>query len=189
MKQLASYLCRLAVWPLAFLSNIGSSETLFATFSQYLALVPGVTGSYLRVAYHSMTLDACPLEGRIAFGTFFSHKKVELGEGFYIGSYCIIGMAKIGANATIGSNVHLLSGRNQHNYSEVDIPIQKQGGSYRQLNIGENCWIGNGSIVMADLGKQNVVAAGSVVVEAVDDYKVIAGNPARILREITNIES
>ena len=45
----------------------------------------------------------------------------------------------------------------------VSRPIQEQGGIFETVKIGENCWIGNRAIIMANLGKQCVVGAGTVV--------------------------
>ena len=58
-------------------------------------------------------------------------------------------------------------------------------GLHVDTRIGQNCFIGAGSIVMpgVQIGDQVVVAAGSVVVKDVGDNCVVAGNPARVVRE------
>lgn len=173
--------CLLLTAPLWMLYKLTGSKDLFAGQGQLLALMPGKIGSYLRVAYYSKTLERCPIKGYIGFGTFFAHPEVELGEGYYIGAYNIIGMAKIGDHATIASHVSILSGKNQHGYKEIGKPIQEQPGVFRQITIGENSWIGNGAIIMDDLGVQNVVAAGSVVISKTNDYEILAGNPAKVI--------
>lgn len=174
--------CLVLTSPLYLLYKITRSRNLFAGQAQFLALVPGKTGSYLRVAYYSTTLEHCSSHGYIGFGSFFAHPEVEIGTGYYIGAYTIIGKAKIGDYATIASHVSILSGKNQHGYEEIDRPIQEQPGVFRKIAIGKNCWIGNGAIVMDDLGIQNIVAAGSVVVNATGNYQILAGNPASVLR-------
>lgn len=188
MKQLLQNLifaiCLILTAPLYLLYKITRSKDLFAGQGQLLALVPGKIGSYLRVAYYSMTLERCPRKGYIGFGSFFAHPQVELGEGYYIGAYNIIGMARIGAHATIASHVSILSGKNQHGYKEIGKPIQGQAGVFRKITIGENCWIGNNAVIMADLGVQNVVAAGSVVASNTGDYEIMAGNPAKLVKKI-----
>lgn len=170
--------------PLAVLYKITGSHDLFAGQAQLLSLVPGKTGSYLRVAYYRMTLERCPAGGYIGFGSFFAHPEVELGIGYYIGAYNIIGMASLGNHVTIASHVSILSGKRQHGYKEIGTPIQEQKGVFTKISIGENCWIGNGAIVMADLGIQNVVAAGSVVTEKTGDFEVLGGNPAKVIKNI-----
>lgn len=174
----------LATSPLWLLYKITGSKDLFAGQGQLLALVPGKIGSYIRVAYYSKTLERCPNKGYIGFGTFFAHPEVEIGEGYYIGAYNIIGMAKIGKHATIASHVSILSGKNQHGYKEIGKPIQEQVGVFTKITIGDNCWIGNGSIIMSDLGVQNVIAAGAVVNRNTNDYEILIGNPATVVKTI-----
>lgn len=48
--------------------------------------------------------------------------------------------------------------------------------------IGRDAWLGNGSIVMADVGNHAVVGAGAVVVKPVAAWSIVAGNPAREIR-------
>lgn len=184
VKKVIFTVCLIITAPLYLLFKITGSRSLFAGQGQFLALVPGKTGSYLRVAYYCMTLERCYSQGYIGFGSFFSHPDTEIGIGYYIGAYTIIGKAKIGDHATISSYVSILSGKNQHGYKEIDRPIQEQPGVFRMISIGNNCWIGNGAIVMDDLGVQNVVAAGSVVSQSTGNYVILAGNPAVVLRSL-----
>lgn len=188
MKQLIQKLlfmfCLFFTAPLWLFYKLTGSKDLFAGQGQLLALVPGKIGSYIRVAYYSKTLEQCPIRGYIGFGTFFAHPEVELGVGYYIGAYNIIGMAKIGDHATIASHVSILSGKHQHGYKEIDKPIQEQPGVFRKITIGENCWIGNGAIIMDDLGIQNIVAAGSVVINKSNNYEILAGNPAIVVKNL-----
>jgi len=185
--QKAIYLlCLVVTAPLYLLFRISKSEDLFAAQTQFLALIPGKIGSYLRVAYYSQTLQRCSPKGYIGFGSFFAHPQAELGIGYYIGAYCIIGKASIGDHATIASHVSILSGKNQHGFREIGKPIQEQPGVFRKISIGENCWIGNNAVIMADLGRQNVVAAGSVVVSSTGDFDIMVGNPARAVKKVTD---
>ncbi|MCD6298161.1 MAG: acyltransferase [Deltaproteobacteria bacterium] len=103
-----------------------------------------------------------------------------------MGAYCIIGKAKIGQHCTIGSHVNILSGKRQHIFTEIDKPIQEQGGVFESVSIGDNCWIGNGAIVMANTGKQCIIGAGSVVTKDTGDYEVLAGNPAKVVRKLAS---
>lgn len=190
MKQLLQKIilgaCFLLTAPLWLLYKLTRSKDLFAGQGQLLALVPGKIGSYLRVAYYHMTLESCPVNGYIGFGTVFPHPELELGCGYYIGGYCIIGMAKIGDHATIASHVSILSGKNQHGYKEIGKPIQDQQGVFKKISIGENCWVGNNAVIMSNIGTQNVVAAGSVVVSDTGDYEVLSGNPAHVVKKFHN---
>ena len=61
--------------------------------------------------------------------------------------------------------------------------IRHQGNMRTLVRIGAGTWIGSGAIVMADVGKNSVVGAGSVVSKPLPDNVVAAGAPARIIRE------
>lgn len=55
----------------------------------------------------------------------------------------------------------------------------------QKLIIGEDAWIGSDVIILSKvtyIGKGAVVAAGAVVTKNVDDYTVVAGNPARVIQ-------
>lgn len=157
-------------------------RTLFAGYSQALAMAPGLTGQLLRRAFYGAVLAECDAESCIQWGTTFSTPDAVVSRGVYIGANCSIGRAVLSEHVTLGSNVHVLSGKNQHGFDDPDAPVQDQPGRYDQVRIGKNTWLGNGSLVMANVGDRCVVAAGSVVVDVVPDDSVVGGNPARILR-------
>ena len=95
----------------------------------------------------------------------------------------MIGKVDIGRNVLIGSNVDILSGKHQHSIESVEVPIRFQKGEFRKIRIGEDTWIGNHCVIMDDIGKGCIIGAGSVVTQAVDDYSIVAGNPAKIIRK------
>ncbi len=51
--------------------------------------------------------------------------------------------------------------------------------------IGENCFIGGNSMILpgVEIGNNCIVAAGAVVTKSVPDRCIVAGNPAKIIRE------
>jgi acetyltransferase-like isoleucine patch superfamily enzyme len=56
------------------------------------------------------------------------------------------------------------------------------------IRVEDNCWIGFGSAVVCDegelvIGRHSVVAANCLVTKNVPPYSVVAGNPARIVRQ------
>jgi acetyltransferase-like isoleucine patch superfamily enzyme len=65
------------------------------------------------------------------------------------------------------------------------VPIGRQWPSNIAVSIGSGSWLGAGAIVLpgARIGRNVVVAAGSVVRGAVPDRCVVAGVPARVVRE------
>jgi len=74
-----------------------------------------------------------------------------------------------------------------HGYEDPDTPIGTQFPVNRPVRIGSGSWLGAGAIVLpgANIGRNVVIAAGSVVRGTVPDHCVVAGVPARIVREYT----
>ncbi|MHA7924498.1 MAG: acyltransferase [Marinobacter sp.] len=164
------------------LSLGGNTDATFQSFSQAFSLVPGKIGIYLRAAFFRLACPDTSDEISIGFLTVMSHRNTTIGRGVYIGPQCNIGMCSIGENTLLGSGVHILSGSGQHEIADVGRPIQEQGGRYEKIRIGRDCWLGNGALVMASLDNQVVVAAGSVVIQTVREGDIVAGNPARFIR-------
>lgn len=178
--EVANLPCALLYFGLARLAPARADVT-FTGFSQLYSLVPGVTGQFIRRAFYRWTLIECPRDCSIGFGTTFATSHVRIGARTYIGVYCNIGHVTIGEDGLIGSNVCILSGKSQHRFDRLDIPAARQGGQYREVAVGRDVWIGNGAIVMDDVGEQAVVAAGAVVVNAVSPRSIVGGNPARTI--------
>ncbi len=162
--------------------RLTGGEGWFAACSELLSLVPGAAGIYLRRGFYRMTLDACATDCHIGFGTTLAHRRTAIGRGVYVGNRCTLGKVVIEDHATIGSNVDILSGRHQHHFGDLDRPIQDQGGTFRPVRIGRNSWVGNSSVIMADIAADCVVGAGSVVVKPSPARSVVAGNPASVKR-------
>lgn len=187
LKQYVSLASTIAIFPLylsyRLLSVCCDENALFASFSQFLSLFPGKVGSYLRNSFYHLTMTDCQQGVVFSFGTLFSQRDTKVATGAYIGPQCNIGSCEIGQDCLIGSGVHILSGKQQHLIDDIDTPIRDQGGKLTKICIGNDCWIGNGAIIMADLGDQCVVAAGSVVVNPVAERTVVAGNPAVVIKK------
>lgn len=156
-------------------------DSVFSGASQFFSLIPGVFGSYLRTAFYELAMQSCEVDIYIGFGVLFSQRATEIDHGVYIGPQCNIGLCRIDRCVLLGSGVHLLSGKHQHHFSDPVIPVQEQGGVFSKITIGEDSWIGNGAIVMANVGRKCVVGAGAVVTHPVDDFSIVAGNPAVVV--------
>lgn len=170
------------VLPCAILSGFGHFSPGFTFWAQAIALIPGLPGDYARTAFYRLTLEACSMDSRICFGTFFSSREARVGEAVYIGSYCILGHVNIGARTQIASAVHILSGRHHHPRDAEGRILGSEHGSAVSIDIGGDCWLGEGAIVMADVGVGSTIGAGAVVTREIPPQVVAVGNPAKVIK-------
>lgn len=164
------------------LKPLSRGDELLSAFSQGMSLLPGKTGCYLRSGFYRFVLTHCAPDALIGFGALLSHRDTDIHSGVYIGPQSNIGKCSIGANTLLGSGVHVMSGKGQHQFSDVNVPIKEQGGTFTKVNIGENCWVGNAALIMANVGANSVVAAGAVVVEDIPENAIAVGNPAKVVK-------
>ena len=183
-KLLLHALCTAIAFPLALTCAFGRLGSLFRLWAQWVALAPGLPGDYLRVAYYCLTLESCHRESRIQFGSFFAHTQARVGRSVYIGSYCVLGKARIGERTQIASGVQILSGRAQHARSADGSIGSADDENFSTVSIGADCWIGAQAIVMADVGARTTIGAGSVVVKPLPEGVTAVGNPARVLGSV-----
>jgi virginiamycin A acetyltransferase len=157
---------------------------LFVLFGQGISLVPGLPGNWLRRAFGRLTLDGCAADCQIGFLSWFSSRHAQVGARVYIGPLSVIGDAEIGEGSLIATRVSILSGRSQHAHGPDGrlIPFSRDRAAY--VTIGRNTWIGEGAIVMADVGDHCIVASGAVVTATVGAGQVVGGNPARVIRTL-----
>ncbi|WP_322929394.1 acyltransferase [Providencia huashanensis] len=92
----------------------------------------------------------------------------------------------IGSGTTISSNVCITNV--DHNYTDIMLPVAYQGLTSKKTLIGDNCFIGYGTIIQAGtiLRKHCIIGANSVVKGHFPDYSVIAGNPGKIIKCYSN---
>jgi len=170
-------------FPPALSSGFGRVEAIYRFWAQSCALAPGLPGDYMRTAYYRLTLEACSVESRIQFGSYFAHPQARIGRGVNIGSYCVLGRTSIGERTQIASGVQIPSGTQQHPRDAEGRIMGSEHGIFEMVPIGADCWIGAGSIVMAEVGKESTLGAGSVVVYAVPAGSIAVGNPAKVIRQ------
>ena len=169
------------IWLAARLLGILGIEALPAIV-QVVSLIPGQVGVFLRRSLLRLALRRCGSDLTSALGAQFVALSSEVGDRVYIGLYCVIGEVTVGDDVLVGSRVSIINGGRQHAISRLDVPVREQPGEWPRITIGRDTWIGDGAIVMADVGHHCVVGAGSVVTKPVPDFAIVAGNPARIMR-------
>lgn len=186
LKLIAELVATLLVLPAWVLYRLAAAamgaDRAFPGWSQGMSLLPGLCGVYLRRAFYRLVLPECGSGTVISFGTVFSHPTARLGKNVYLGVYCSIGDATIGDDALVASHVSIINGGSQHAIDRLDVPIREQAGSYPRIHIGRGAWIGERAVVMADVGHDSVIGAGSVVTKPVGPCVIAAGVPCRLIR-------
>lgn len=110
---------------------------------------------------------------------------ISVGENFFsnFGTVMLdVCPIKIGDNCMFGPNVQLYTATHP-----LDPTERNSGLEYgKPITIGDNAWFGGGVIICpgVTLGDNVVVAAGAVVTKSFEDNVLLAGNPARIIKEI-----
>ena len=108
-----------------------------------------------------------------------------------IGDRCVIGRGShvvahhslvIGDDVFTGPYVYITD--QNHSYADPDVPIGRQMPVNAAVRIGAGSWLGAGAVVLpgACIGRNVVIAAGSVVRGTVPDRCVVAGVPAKVVR-------
>ncbi len=90
---------------------------------------------------------------------------------------------RVGARTLIAAYTYLVGG--DHLYDRTDIPVLHQGRTARGIDVGENSWLGAHVVVTdgAQIGRDVIVGAGSVVIGELPAFHIAAGAPARIIRD------
>ena len=144
--------------------------------------------------YHSVRMDTPP------------YRKFSLGRRSVVESYACINNAvgdviigdhtRIGLHCTvigpvtIGSHVNLAQGITitalNHSFEDTAKRIDEQGITTKQVIIGDDVWIGTNAVILpgVTIGRHSVVAAGAVVTKDVPEHSLVAGVPAKIIKEI-----
>jgi maltose O-acetyltransferase len=112
-------------------------------------------------------------------------QNIHMGDHVFLNQLCYIidnNEVRFGNHVMVGPGVHiytaahLLRAEPRNQGLEVAKPIV----------IEDNVWLGGGAILLpgVTIGRNAVVGAGAVVTRDVPTNTVVAGNPARVIREI-----
>ncbi len=163
-----------------------------------------------RLIQHCLSLFVFDTPGISAFKVFCLRRFVKIGRNCHIfyGSFLVSPENFNGPYLEIGNNVRIshdcfidysggliiqddvwISGRasiTTHSHKISDRTLKKdQPVEYSQLIIERDAWIGAGAAILASvnkIGRGAIIGAGSIVTKDVDEFSVVAGNPARHLR-------
>jgi acetyltransferase-like isoleucine patch superfamily enzyme len=116
---------------------------------------------------------------------YYKHR-MEIGDETWIGQQCFMHAAAgltIGSRVGIGPGVKILTSRHAESPRQqaiFDAPIE-----FLPVRIEDGADIGVGAIILpgVTVGRGAQVGAGAVVTRDVPAYSIVAGSPARVLRE------
>lgn len=112
-------------------------------------------------------------------------ENIVCGENVSFNRFCMIsahGGIEIGDNTLVGPFVVIYSSNHKFPRNKL---IRSSGYELKPVRIGNDVWIGAGAIILpgSDIGDGAVIGAGSVVKGRVDPYIVVAGVPAKKIKE------
>jgi acetyltransferase-like isoleucine patch superfamily enzyme len=110
---------------------------------------------------------------------------VEIGDKTVMGQECTISAyqrVRIGNECVIADRAMFIDF--DHGMVEVERPIRLQGIYKRDVEVGNNVWIGYGACILrgVSVGDNSVIGTNSVVTKDVPANAVVGGIPARIIR-------
>jgi maltose O-acetyltransferase len=110
---------------------------------------------------------------------------IELGERVYFNFNCVVldvCLVRIGDYTLFGPGVQILTPMHP-----MDAELRRRSEFGKPIEIGADVWVGGGAFILPGvrIGARSVIGAGSVVTRDVPDGVFAAGNPCRVVREIT----
>jgi maltose O-acetyltransferase len=112
---------------------------------------------------------------------------ISIGKKFYANYDCImIDVTKItiGDYVMFGPRVSLYTAEHP-----IDASIRRTGLEYGEsIHIGNNVWIGGETVINSGvtIGDNTIIGSGSVVIKDIPSHVIAAGNPCKVIREITS---
>lgn len=151
--------------------------------------IRGHSGGHLKIEHETR------FEGRLTIER--QGAAITIGERTYVGN-CVLSCAEkieIGSDVMVAWGVTIFdhaSHATKFSDRSMDVRNWNKGikdwsvVEIRPVSIGDKSWIGYGSIILPgiSIGEGAVVGAGSVVTRDVPAWTIVAGNPARTIREL-----
>ena len=111
---------------------------------------------------------------------------IQVGENVFFNFNCVVldvMPVTIGGHVLFGPNVQLYTATHPLDWKERATGLE----SGKAISIGSNVWLGGGVIVCpgVSIGERSVIGAGSVVTDNIPADVFAAGNPCRVIRNLS----
>ncbi len=114
-------------------------------------------------------------------------ENIYLGANSHINQYCCIWASKnskvvLGDNLLMGPGVKIFASNHS---TKPGVPMTHQQWIEKDVTIGDDVWLGANSVVVPGvrIGRGSIVAAGAVVTKDVSDNTIVAGVPAKTIKQ------
>lgn len=165
------------------------SDAVYAEVQRTMRLVAEMNSGYrtedeVRACLSDITRRTVPADMRV-----FTPIHINYGPGVSFGSDCflnfgctLLALGGITIEDDVFIGPHCVLATEYH----PEEPSQRHTLLTKPIVIKQNAWLGANVTVLAGvtIGRNAIVAAGSVVTKDVPDNSVVAGTPARVIREI-----
>jgi acetyltransferase-like isoleucine patch superfamily enzyme len=166
---------------LRFARNIRLGRGVYLDQNTYLHACPnGIEIGPNTIVMHGAVLHVYNFRG-------LPNAHIKIGHDSLIGEYSVIrgqGGVTIGDRVYTSPFTQILAVN--HVFDDPQKPFIDQGITAEGIVIEDDVWLGSGAIVTygVRIGKGSVVAAGAVVTHDVPPHSIVAGVPARFIKEI-----
>ncbi len=114
--------------------------------------------------------------------------RLQLEDGVRVGLYTVFNGGDsiyVGAKSLISGFVYLQT--SMHGFKDRSLAVQSQGYEHASIHLAKDCWLGTHVVVLpgVKLGEGVVVGSNAVVNKSAEDFQVIGGIPAKVLKERT----
>jgi maltose O-acetyltransferase len=180
-------------WPPIYLLWLRLRVAIWGTFALEYAVANAPPWLAVKIlqAYGMEIGKEFDFHGRLQLhGTYRVHGKLKIGSQCHIGPYVTIdlsGPVVLEDRCTVSLNTQILTHQDT-GYSPLSLNAYPT--RWGKVIIEYGAYIGAGAIILPDvrIGRCSVVAAGAVVREDVPPYTVVAGIPARVIKQLNPAE-
>lgn len=174
------------LWIRNFLGQLGDRS-----YISYPCILQGGGQKRIQIGHNTQIQSHCVL------GCWETYKEQRFNPVLTIGDHCLIGEYNhitacnevtigngllTGRYVYIGDNSHGSGSREEGALSPLERPLTSKGG----VVIGNHVWIGDKATILAGvhIGDNVIIAANAVVTKDIPSHTVVAGVPAKIIKEL-----